>query len=163
MGLVQEAKKGKSVKVQTKDGKEKKVEGPLTKYDTVSQDDLSRECENLVELDSFTEGLILHHIKERFARGTIYTFVGSILVAVNPFRRLDVYGEDTMMQVWNQTRDGRGGGASPHVFAIAAQALYDLRETNRNQAVLISGESGAGKTETTKKILQFICVRVTAT
>ena len=162
VGLVQEAKKGKSVKVQTKDGKEKKVEGPLTKYDTVSQDDLSRECENLVELDSFTEGLILHHIKERFARGTIYTFVGSILVAVNPFRRLDVYGEDTMMQVWNQTRDGRGGGASPHVFAIAAQALYDLRETNRNQAVLISGESGAGKTETTKKILQFISTMAAA-
>ena len=160
VGLVLEAKKGKSVKVQMKDGKEKKVDGPLTKYDTVSQDDLSRECENLAELDSFTEGLILHHIKERFARGTIYTYVGSILVAVNPFRKLDIYGEEMMLKVWKQVQAKEI--STPHVFSMAAQALHDLRETGRNQAVLISGESGAGKTETTKKILQFISTMAAA-
>ena len=68
----------------------------------MSQDDLSRECDNLLELESFTEGLVLHHIKERFARGTIYTSVGAILVAVNPYRALDIYDEGMMLRIWEQ-------------------------------------------------------------
>ena len=159
---VTEAKKGKSVKVLTKDGKEKKVDGPITKYDTVSQDDLSRECDNLLELESFTEGLVLHHIKERFARGTIYTSVGAILVAVNPYRALDIYDEGMMLRIWEQHLADTKGGArtastlTPHVFSVGATALHNMRDSGTSQAVLISGESGAGKTETTKKILQFL-------
>jgi len=159
---VTEAKKGKSVKVLTKDGKEKKVDGPMTAYDSVTPQDLSRECDNLLDLESFSEGLILHHVKERFARGTIYTAVGAILVAVNPYRTLDIYGEGVMLQIWEQRlAEAKGANAAastltPHVFSVGATALHSMRDSGASQAVLISGESGAGKTETTKKILQFL-------
>ncbi len=161
--LVLEAnKKGKSIRVQTKDGKEKKLDGPITDYDAVTQEDLSRECENLLDLDSVTEGLVLHHVRERFARGTIYTNVGAILVAANPYRTLDIYDEACMLNLWKQVASngidasGKQVSITPHAFGIGAQALNDMRESSRSQSILISGESGAGKTETTKKILQFL-------
>ena len=91
---VLEVKKGKYVKVQTNplmgDGKEKKVEGNLADFETVTIDELNEECDNMANIRNFNEGIILHHIKQRFARGTIYTSVGNILVAVNPYRNLDI-------------------------------------------------------------------------
>ena len=148
------SKPGGRLTVKLQDGKEKKVDGPLEKYETVDGNALFEECENLVDLESFNEGIILHHAKERFARGTIYTFVGQILVAVNPYRKLDIYDDDFMHTLWDKTRANIQ--CPPHVFSTGATALHNLRSTGADQAVLISGESGAGKTETTKKILQFI-------
>jgi myosin heavy subunit len=138
-------------------GKEKKVEGLLEDFEYTSMDELSMEVENLANLNSFNEGLILHHVKQRFSRGTIYTSVGNILVAVNPYRSLPIYEKDLMHSIWNQMKsDTSLGDVPPHVFAIGGQALCRITRDFTNQSILISGESGAGKTETTKRILEFI-------
>ena len=81
----------------------------------------------------------------------IYTFVGSILVAVNPFQGLPIYGPDVIADMRARTRANQV--ASPHVFSTAGHCYHNMEDTGQPQSVLISGESGAGKTETTKKVL----------
>ena len=97
---------------------------------------LDDNVENLVDLDELSEGAILYHTRNRFIKKTIYTHVGSILVAVNPFENLPIYG----------TRDIRRAHESsvsyPHVFVTASTAYQQLSNNQKNQSVLISGESG---------------------
>jgi myosin heavy subunit len=94
--------------------------------------------DNLVDLDELSEGAILHHTRKRYKQQTIYTNVGAILVAVNPFERLNIYGENDIKQASNPTV------SRPHVFVTGYVAYQQLRMNLKNQAVLISGESGAG-------------------
>jgi myosin heavy subunit len=92
--------------------------------------------ENLVDLDELSEGAILHHTRLRFQKKIIYTHVGSILVAVNPFENLPIYGDKDIRRAHESTQ------AYPHVFVTAATAYQQLRSNLKNQSVLISGESG---------------------
>ena len=80
----------------------------------------------------------------------IYTHVGAILVAVNPFQRLGIYGDRDMKRASNVSN------TYPHIFISASIAYQQLSVNMKNQSVLISGESGAGKTETTKKVLNYL-------
>lgn len=101
-----------------------------------------------------SEGAILHHVRKRFLESNIYTFVGSILVAVNPFKALNIYSNDQLQRA--NSIISVGDIAYPHVFVTGAIALKQLKQNSKNQSVLISGESGAGKTETTKKVLTYL-------
>jgi myosin heavy subunit len=136
------------------DGKDVVKSGAITKYDAIAPGSLEEECENLVDLETFNEGIILHHVKTRFNKLMIYTYVGSILIALNPYKSLDLYGIPLMEGVMNKLKANQT--LPPHVYSIGATALYNLRTEGKDQAVLISGESGAGKTEATKRILQFL-------
>ena len=80
------------------------------------------------------------------------TYTGSILVAINPYQLLPVYDQAHI----NRYKDKKIGEESPHIFAIADNAYYFMKRGQRNQCVIISGESGAGKTESTKLILSFL-------
>ena len=118
---------------------------------------MDADVENLCDLDVFSEGSILHHVRKRFKKAEgqgIYTFVGSILVACNPFERFQIYGPEYVEKY--KTAAQMNDAMSPHSYAIAATSYERMRQTVKSQSTLISGESGAGKTETTKQVLQYL-------
>jgi myosin heavy subunit len=110
---------------------------------------------NLVQLEELSEGSILYHLRKRFYNNQIYTFVGSILVSINPFQQLDIYNTNEINEAL-QVNTREDPTSRPHVFATAAMAYNQMKLNNRNQSILVTGESGAGKTETVKKVLKFI-------
>ena len=145
-------KENKSIVAKTSDGDEVTVNKNELHLVEKCGRHLDLDVENLVELEELSEGAILHHVRKRFRKKAIYTHVGAILVAVNPFEWLDIYQKSHMMKAMNNIHLN----PFPHVFFTAAVAFNQLRRNRSNQSVLISGESGAGKTETTKKVLSFL-------
>ncbi|XP_062521649.1 myosin-VIIa-like [Corticium candelabrum] len=108
--------------------------------------------EDMIKLGDLNEGGILRNLFVRYYNHLIYTFTGSILVAVNPYQVLPIYDQSHIQRY----QDKKIGDLPPHIFAIADNAYYFMKRGRRNQCVIISGESGAGKTESTKLILQFL-------
>jgi myosin heavy subunit len=109
--------------------------------------------ENLIELHSLTENSVLYVLRTRFREDKIYTFVSSILVAVNPFQQIPIYGTE-MIDLYHQSHAKKA--LPPHIYALSEQAYQTLLQTDVSQSILISGESGAGKTESIKYILGYI-------
>jgi len=126
--------------------------GKLANLPLVQIDQLQG-VEDICSLTSATEGALLHTVRIRYYRREIYTRVARTLIAVNPFAPVSIYSVDVMEKYHRafETLD-----LPPHIFAIGADALKGLRERENDQAVLISGESGAGKTESAKLILSFV-------
>ncbi len=120
-----------------KSGKEAKIPGTVAKFDSIAPGSLEETCENLVDLESFSEGIILHHTKKRFQEDTIYTFVGSILIALNPYKSIDIYGLAVIDKIYGLTKQNEV--VPPHVFSIGAAAVRNMRQDAKDQSVLISG------------------------
>ncbi|CAM4624535.1 unnamed protein product [Leuciscus chuanchicus] len=108
--------------------------------------------DDMIRLGDLNEAGLLRNLLVRYKEGSIYTYTGSILVAVNPYQLLPIY---TPEQV-EQYADRRLGDLPPHVFAIADSCFFNMRRNRKDQCCIISGESGAGKTESTKLMLQFL-------
>ncbi|OQS04700.1 myosin [Thraustotheca clavata] len=124
--------------------------------------------DDLTTLVHLHEPAILHTLKVRFGRKLIYTSTGSILVAVNPFQSLNLYEEKIKnMYIEHGLSIALGEKRTalpPHVYAVADKAFRDMMmEANANQSLLVSGESGAGKTETTKIIMNYLASVSSAT
>ena len=117
---------------------------------------LEKDYENLAEMEDFSEGAILYHVRKRFFKKNIYTYVGNIVVAINPYCKLDIYGPEQTDHFIDYVMNNPSWELEPHVYGVAAKAFLSLCSSGKNQSILISGESGAGKTETTKKALAFI-------
>ncbi|XP_042230048.1 unconventional myosin-XV-like [Homarus americanus] len=108
--------------------------------------------EDMICLSDLNEASLLWNLKIRYDKEMIYTYTGSILVAVNPYRMFDIYGLDTVKKYEGQIL----GTLPPHIFAIGSAAYSRMSKDSTNQCVVISGESGAGKTESTKLIMQYL-------
>ncbi|KAM9378838.1 unconventional myosin-VIIb [Phaethornis superciliosus] len=108
--------------------------------------------EDMIRLGDLHEAGMVHNLLIRHQQHKIYTYTGSILVAVNPYQLLPLYTVDQIRLYCNK----RIGELPPHVFAIADNCYFNMKRNKRDQCCVISGESGAGKTESTKLILQFL-------
>ncbi|XP_034089258.1 unconventional myosin-VIIa-like isoform X2 [Gymnodraco acuticeps] len=108
--------------------------------------------EDMIRLGDLNEAGILRNLLIRYNERVIYTYTGSILVAVNPYQLLPIYTPDQIRLYTNR----KIGELPPHIFAIADNCYFNMQRNNKDQCCIISGESGAGKTESTKLILQFL-------
>nr|XP_025606687.1 myosin-15 isoform X2 [Arachis hypogaea] len=109
--------------------------------------------EDMTKLAYLNEPGVLYNLRRRYALNDIYTYTGSILIAVNPFTKLPHLYEIHMME---QYKGAPFGELSPHVFAVADSSYRAMMSEGKSQSILVSGESGAGKTETTKLIMQYL-------
>ncbi|XP_060105855.1 unconventional myosin-Ih [Heteronotia binoei] len=124
------------------------MEGALIARDRVGVQDF-------VLLDSHTsESAFLDNLRKRYRENLIYTYIGTLLVSVNPYKELDIY---TVKQM-EQYKGVNFFELPPHIYAVADNAYRVMCTENNNHFILISGESGAGKTEASKKILQYFAV-----
>ncbi|KAG2548270.1 hypothetical protein PVAP13_9KG157500 [Panicum virgatum] len=106
--------------------------------------------DDLMQLSYLSEPSVLYNLQYRYSQDMIYTKAGPVLVAVNPFKKVSLYGTEYIDAYRNKTMD------SPHVYAIADAALREMKRDEVNQSIIISGESGAGKTETAKIAMQYL-------
>ncbi|KAA1479202.1 myosin 5 [Dentipellis sp. KUC8613] len=109
-------------------------------------------ADDLATLSHLNEPSVLHTIRNRYAQHSIYTYSGIVLIAVNPFQRVTLYGPE-IIQAYSGRRRGE---LEPHLFAIAEDAYTAMRKESMGQTIIVSGESGAGKTESAKFIMRYL-------
>ncbi|KAM6308024.1 unconventional myosin-Ia [Podargus strigoides] len=107
---------------------------------------------DLVLLDPLTEESLLRTLQERFRRSDIYTYIGNVVISVNPYRSLPIYTPEKVQEYHNCNFFA----VKPHIYAIADDAYRSLRDRDRDQCILITGESGAGKTEASKLVMSYV-------
>ncbi|XP_068023276.1 LOW QUALITY PROTEIN: unconventional myosin-Id [Melanerpes formicivorus] len=107
---------------------------------------------DFVLMDSVTMPEFMANLRLRFEKGRIYTFIGEVVVSMNPYKNLNIYGRDTIEQYRGRELYER----PPHLFAIADAAYKAMKRRSKDTCIVISGESGAGKTEASKYIMQYI-------
>jgi len=110
--------------------------------------------EDMSNLSILNKACVLHNLRTRYKVLQIYTYSGLFCICINPYKWLMVY-TDIMRAYY---RNKRRNEAPPHLYAVADGALQLLEMENKNQSSLITGESGAGKTENTKKVLQYFAL-----
>uniref|UniRef100_A0A8C5BN78 Unconventional myosin-Va-like n=1 Tax=Gadus morhua TaxID=8049 RepID=A0A8C5BN78_GADMO len=107
---------------------------------------------DLTALSYLHEPAVLHNLKVRFTDSKlIYTYCGIVLVAINPYSSLPIYEADIIHAYSGQTL----GDMDPHIFAVAEEAYKNMARDERNQSVIVSGESGAGKTVSAKYVMRY--------
>ncbi|KAF7717861.1 Myosin heavy chain-like protein [Penicillium ucsense] len=115
--------------------------------------------EDLTNLSHLNEPAVLQAIKLRYAQKEIYTYSGIVLIATNPFARVDSLYVPQMVQVY---AGKQRASQAPHLFAIAEEAFADMLRDGKNQTIVVSGESGAGKTVSAKYIMRYFATRESA-
>lgn len=126
-----------------------KGNAPCVRNTTLKEDRL----DDLVRLSYLNQPTVMNTIRTRYMEDVIYTYSGLVLVSVNPYRDLGLYTEALMDTYSSGTK--ALGDLAPHVFAVASSALHSLRATRRSQSIIVSGESGAGKTENARHIMRY--------
>ncbi|EPE08126.1 myosin type ii heavy chain [Ophiostoma piceae UAMH 11346] len=107
---------------------------------------------DMAELTHLNEASVVHNLHMRYQADLIYTYSGLFLVTVNPYCPLPIYTNEYINMYKGRNRED----TKPHIFAMADEAFRNLVEEGENQSILVTGESGAGKTENTKKVIQYL-------
>ncbi|KAL1206546.1 Myosin-2 [Cardamine amara subsp. amara] len=112
--------------------------------------DILEGVEDLIQLSYLNEPSVLYNLCVRYSQDVIYSKAGPVLIAVNPFKNVEIYGNDFISAYQKKDTD------APHVYAVADAAYDEMMREEKNQSIIISGESGAGKTETAKFAMQYL-------
>ncbi|XP_037520336.1 unconventional myosin-VI isoform X1 [Rhipicephalus sanguineus] len=119
-----------------------------------AEEDPDKDVDDNCALIYLNEATLFNNIKVRYGKDKIYTYVANILIAVNPYFEMpQLYSSETIRKYQGKSL----GVLPPHVFAIADKAFRDMKVLKQSQSIIVSGESGAGKTESTKYILRYLC------
>ncbi|KAG8158825.1 hypothetical protein KVR01_011268 [Diaporthe batatas] len=145
-------------------GEEKELKIPLATLEKGSDDALPplmnptvlEASDDLTNLSHLNEPAVLQAIKLRYLQKEIYTYSGIVLIATNPFARVDSLYVPGMVQVYAGKQRAT---QAPHLFAIAEEAFIDMLRDKKNQTIVVSGESGAGKTVSAKYIMRYFATR----
>ncbi|SMY22344.1 unnamed protein product [Zymoseptoria tritici ST99CH_1A5] len=148
-GWVVDELEGDMIKVQCDNGSQRDV--PADSVDKVNPAKFDK-ADDMAELTHLNEASVVHNLQQRYQADLIYTYSGLFLVTVNPYTPLPIYGRDYINMYKGRSRED----TKPHIFAMADEAFRNLIDEGTNQSILVTGESGAGKTENTKKVIQFL-------
>ncbi|XP_072833156.2 myosin-7 [Pogona vitticeps] len=148
-------------KIISKDGGKVTAETENGKTVTVKEDQIMQQnppkfdkIEDMAMLTFLHEPAVLYNLKERYAAWMIYTYSGLFCVTVNPYKWLPVYNAEVVAAYRGKKRSE----APPHIFSISDNAYQYMLTDRENQSILITGESGAGKTVNTKRVIQYFAV-----
>ncbi|GJN81541.1 hypothetical protein PLIIFM63780_005075 [Purpureocillium lilacinum] len=140
---------GNRLRVQTDDGTQREVDAESV--DKVNPAKFDK-ANDMAELTHLNEASVVHNLHMRYQSDLIYTYSGLFLVTVNPYCPLPIYTNEYINMYRGRSRED----TKPHIYAMADEAFRNLVEEGRNQSILVTGESGAGKTENTKKVIQYL-------
>uniref|UniRef100_A0A3B4WTX9 Myosin-11-like n=1 Tax=Seriola lalandi dorsalis TaxID=1841481 RepID=A0A3B4WTX9_SERLL len=128
---------------------------------TVNKDDIQKmnppkfsKVEDMAALTFLNEASVLHNLRERYFSSLIYTYSGLFCVVVNPYKMLPIYSEKIIEMYKGKKRHE----VPPHIYSITDNAYRNMMQDREDQSILCTGESGAGKTENTKKVIQYLAV-----
>ncbi|XP_056653794.1 unconventional myosin-Ia isoform X1 [Monodelphis domestica] len=107
---------------------------------------------DMVLLEPLNEESLLKNLDKRFQHKEIYTYIGNVVVSVNPYQQLPIYGPEFI----DKYKDYNFYELKPHIYALANQAYQSLKDHDRDQCILITGESGSGKTEASKLVMSYV-------
>ncbi|KAI3356473.1 hypothetical protein L3Q82_017687 [Scortum barcoo] len=107
---------------------------------------------DMVLLEPLSEDSFLENLRKRFDHNEIYTYIGSVVISMNPYRSLPIYTPEKV----EEYRNRNFYELSPHIYALADEAYRSLRDQDKDQCILITGESGAGKTEASKLVMSYV-------
>ncbi|XP_037644897.1 unconventional myosin-Ib isoform X4 [Sebastes umbrosus] len=107
---------------------------------------------DMVLLEPLSEDSFIENLRNRFDHNEIYTYIGSVVISMNPYRSLPIFTPDKV----EEYRNRNFYELSPHIYALADEAYRSLRDQDKDQCILITGESGAGKTEASKLVMSYV-------
>ncbi|XP_050509251.1 myosin heavy chain 95F isoform X2 [Diabrotica virgifera virgifera] len=127
---------------------------PFSEIFRANIDDNNKNYDDNCEMMFLNEGSLLNNIRSRYYQDKIYSYVANILIAVNPYKDIPtLYASQTIKNYKGKSL----GQMPPHIFAVADKAYRDMLVLKQSQSIIVSGESGAGKTESTKHLLKYLC------
>uniref|UniRef100_A0A8C7H3Z5 Myosin IB n=1 Tax=Oncorhynchus kisutch TaxID=8019 RepID=A0A8C7H3Z5_ONCKI len=107
---------------------------------------------DMVLLEPLNEDSFIENLRKRFDHNEIYTYIGSVVISMNPYRSLSIFTPEKV----EEYRNRNFYELSPHIYALADEAYRSLRDQDKDQCILITGESGAGKTEASKLVMSYV-------
>ncbi|RCN52003.1 myosin SH3-like domain protein [Ancylostoma caninum] len=143
--------KGDNITIVTSKGNEKTI-----KKDEAQQMNPPKfeKTEDMANLTFLNDASVLHNLRQRYFSMMIYTYSGLFCVVINPYKRLPIYSESVCQMYMGRRRNEM----PPHLFAVSDEAYRNMKNDHENQSMLITGESGAGKTENTKKVISYFAM-----